>query len=171
MEEGFSQIGVELMQHAADTAEFSASRGVVTELFPYIYASSRMMSSRAISRWLQSEHKIKLSAVTIAKALREPDKHWIGYTEQLETPIRILVEAFPNFAAEDFVTDERIFGLMIGERPMVKGESPDHVHFSLTEIAEAIEILQEKWFLLPESIRGECVHYLLVQEPEQEKAD
>lgn len=46
------------------------------------------MSTRALSRWLQDTHNIKLSAVSIAKALRESEKYWEARADSIEQAAR-----------------------------------------------------------------------------------
>ena len=76
-------IGQKLVGHSK-AAEFTATRGLVTELFPFIHDASERMSARAISRFLQKEQNIKLSAVTITKALNDPQKSWISFFESIQ---------------------------------------------------------------------------------------
>ena len=63
-----THIGLKLVGHSKST-EFSANRGLVIEMFPFIFEASQRMSARAISRFLKEEQGVKLSYVTITKAL------------------------------------------------------------------------------------------------------
>jgi len=170
MEEGFARIGSDLMQYATESAEFSASRGVVSELFPYIYAASRTMSSRAISRWLEEQQQIKLSAVTISKALREPSKHWIAYTDELEPSVRIFEEAF-GIDPETFLRDYRVFDHFADKPAMISAGNQEEAEIGLTEVRHAVESIRQNWYGLPDTARKECIGYLLADESEEEKAD
>jgi hypothetical protein len=77
-------VGRKLVGHSK-AAEFTANRGLVIELFPFIFEASERMSARAISRYLLEEQKIKLSAVTITKALNDPKKSWLSFFDSIET--------------------------------------------------------------------------------------
>ena len=76
-------IGQKLVSHSKE-AEFTANRGLVYELFPFIYEASDRMSARAIGRFLEEEQNIKLSAVTITKALNDPKKSWLSFFATIE---------------------------------------------------------------------------------------
>ena len=76
-------VGQKLVGHSK-SAEFTANRGLVTELFPFIFEASERMSARAVGRFLQEHQNIRLSAVTITKALNDPKKSWISFFETLQ---------------------------------------------------------------------------------------
>jgi len=76
-------VGQKLVGHSK-SAEFTANRGLVVELFPFIFEAAGRMSARAISRFLMEEQNIRLSAVTITKALNDPKKSWISFFDMIE---------------------------------------------------------------------------------------
>ena len=76
-------VGQKLVGHSK-SAEFTANRGLVVDLFPFIFEASNRMSARAISRFLMEEQNIRLSAVTITKALNDPKKSWISFFETIQ---------------------------------------------------------------------------------------
>jgi hypothetical protein len=76
-------VGQKLVGHSK-SAEFTANRGLVVELFPFIFEASERMSARAISRFLQEEQNIKLSSVTITRALNDPKKSWLSFFATIE---------------------------------------------------------------------------------------
>jgi hypothetical protein len=76
-------VGQQLVGHSK-SAEFTANRGLVVDLFPFIFEASERMSARAISRFLMEEQNIRLSAVTITKALNDPKKSWVSFFESIE---------------------------------------------------------------------------------------
>ncbi len=78
-----TDIGLKLVGHSKST-EFTANRGLVIELFPFIFEASQRMSARAISRFLIDEQGVKLSAVTITKALNDPKKSWNSFFDIVE---------------------------------------------------------------------------------------
>ena len=84
-----SDIGLKLVGHSKST-EFTAYRGLVIELFPFIFEASQRMSARAISRFLLDEQGVKLSAVTITKALNDPQKSWNAFFEMIEPSAKVI---------------------------------------------------------------------------------
>lgn len=88
-ERSASDIGLKLVNHARST-EFTANRGLVIELFPFIFEASQRMSARAISRFLADEQGVKLSAVTITKAINDPKKSWNSFFDAIEPSARII---------------------------------------------------------------------------------
>ena len=84
-----TDIGLKLVGHAKST-EFTANRGLVIELFPFIFEASQRMSARAISRFLLEEQGVKLSAVTITKALNDPKKSWNAFFDTIEPSARVI---------------------------------------------------------------------------------
>jgi hypothetical protein len=86
-------IGRQLVEHAEQAETFSARRGIVEELFPFIFEASHRMSLRAISRWLAAEQKISVSPQAIAKAMRDPGKYWVRALEGIEPAVRVVAIA------------------------------------------------------------------------------
>jgi hypothetical protein len=86
-----TDIGLKLVGHSK-TTEFTANRGLVIELFPFIFEASQRMSARAISRFLLEDQGVKLSAVTITKALNDPKKSWNSYFDIVEPSARMIAK-------------------------------------------------------------------------------
>src|ERR1019366_6837126 len=84
-------VGQKLVGHSK-SAEFTANRGLVVELFPFIFEAAGRMSARAISRFLMEEQNIRLSAVTITKALNEPKKNWVSFFADIEAEAMVLAK-------------------------------------------------------------------------------
>src|SRR6516162_7696128 len=84
-------VGQKLVGHSK-SAEFTANRGLVVELFPFIFEASERMSARAVCRFLQEEQNIRLSAVTITKALNDPKKSWISFFGSIEPEAIIIAK-------------------------------------------------------------------------------
>jgi hypothetical protein len=78
------QIGAELVEAAKN--QTTDSLPLSTKLFPYIYIASRRMSLRAISRWLQDNHGVSLSAATISRALHSQELHLERLAESIAAP-------------------------------------------------------------------------------------
>lgn len=150
-----SEVGFGLKQYAETEAEFSA-RGVIDELFPYIFMAAKRMSTRAISRWLKDTHKIKLSPVTIAKALRESDEHWETFFEKIAPSARIFGDAHSVYMADFLMNYELFSGLRSSEKNLtLSGEE------GYDEYQRAAEIIESDWFeALDEETREECARYI-----------
>jgi len=162
------EVGEALTQYADEQAEFSA-RGIIGELFPYIYQASRRMSTRAISRWLEEGPKIKLSAVSIAKALRNPEKYWQEFAESIEPQARIVQDAL-DWPMEDFLYKSEGFEGLINDpktSPRVSGDSNDEIQRSIWEYQDAVQFLRHKWFSLEPAVRDNCWKYFHSNQEEE----
>jgi hypothetical protein len=147
----FRKAGESLINHAK-YAEFSP-RGKVSGLFPYIWEASRRLSTRAISRFLSEELGIKLSAVSVAKALRNPEKYWEEFAEFIEPFARLVCDAH-NVDLEDVLYNHDLFGYLRGQPPTV-AES------EFREYEAAYEVIKTRWFSLSEGVRDSCFSYLV----------
>lgn len=154
-----SDIGLKLVGHSRST-EFSAHRGLVIELFPFIFEASQRMSARAISRFLLEEQGVKLSAVTITSALNDPKKSWNAYFDLIE-PWAVVIANWWKAESLDFlfgdrgkyerIIDERI-GNPIGRfaaKLLLKGD-----------VVSADKLLRAKWFCINKEIRLKAKLYL-----------
>jgi hypothetical protein len=155
MNESLSELGQKLVENSLLAEEFSAQRGLINELFPYVYEASKRMSSRAISRWLDS-NGVKLSPATIAKALRKSEPYWQELAEEFEPAATIFSNAY-DIAVEDVLVNEKAFDHLSAERPAVGAITQDGAVQSLDEIQEAIRKLKEEWFTLPQAARETCL--------------
>lgn len=166
------EIGSELRRYAEEEAEFSAQRGCIDDLFPYIWSASKRMSTRAISRWLKAAHNIKLSAATIAKSLRETDESWNKFFERVEPSADIVARAHKYESGRDLLKEDLehgVFNFVVSNPPMVSGER------GYDEYGNALTVLQELWFgVLDDAGREEClasVAYLEHLENEKEEQE
>ena len=50
------------------------------------------MSARAISRFLMEEQNVKLSAVTITRAINDPKKSWNAFFDVIEPSARVIAD-------------------------------------------------------------------------------
>jgi hypothetical protein len=144
-------------------AELSA-RGIIDEIFPQVYEASKRMSSRAISRFLTG-NGVKLSAATIAKALREPQTHWIEFFEKIE-PAALLFAKAHGLSAQAVVTDQNFLIYYEGKTPTIEVVSDEGAHDALEEYHGAIEILKAEWFSLSAQARECCLSYIDFSEEE-----
>ena len=144
------KIGEALAEHSRQ-APVSA-RGMVHELFPYIAVASERMSSRAISRWLDSEQNVKLSAATIARALRDSKRYILDIYEEIEPAVNV-IGLRSRLRREEILTDwddpeEPDFD----EIDWIDQTDKEQVD-SLDELSRAWEILRERWFPMPARFR------------------
>jgi|HubBroStandDraft_2_1064218.scaffolds.fasta_scaffold34766_4 hypothetical protein len=133
-------VGQKLLAHSKD-AEFTAKRGVVIDLFPFIYGASRRMSARAISRFLEKEQGYTLSSVTITKALNAPDKYWNLFFEHIKPHARVW-EKDEKIPMKDFLFREKYFPEPFESR-VIQAAAKMMVK---PEVIQAVRVLREKWF-------------------------
>lgn len=161
----YEEVGKELVEYAEQHAVFSAQRGLVEEIFPAIYQASRRMSTRAISNWLKDQKGIKLSAVTIAKALREANKYWQDIYDEIEPQARMMAVAY-DVEERDLLVNEKLFEALKGEPPRASGRD------EAEEILAAGEILAANWYgRLDEAARGACLAAVRAAEQREDQAE
>ena len=145
------EIGEKLAEHSKER-EISA-RGRISELFPYIYAASKRMSTRGISEFLAENFGIKLSAVGVGRALREQDKHWERLLDLVE-PSALIVSNAHNVDLENLLGNAEAFQAMSERPPRVSGKKGH------AEYLAAVEFLKRRWFALDEEVRENCLAFL-----------
>jgi hypothetical protein len=155
MEDEMQKLGWKLVECSMEDDEFSKQRGLINVLFPYVYEASKRMSSRAISRWLES-NGVKLSAVTIAKALRNPKPFWQELAEEFEPVANVFSNAH-NISVYTVLTDENAFRGQAAMPPGVDGITRDGLMDSFNDIEGATKKLAEGWFRLPKAAREACL--------------
>ena len=155
MNEVLQKVGLELVESARLNEEFSAQRGLISELFPYVYEASKRMSSRAISRWLESSG-VKLSAVTISKALRNPKPYWQELADEIEPAARVFSDAY-DISIKDVLLNETAFSLCRARPPCCNGATHDGLMDSMKEIEDAGTKLVNQWYKLSLATREACL--------------
>jgi hypothetical protein len=159
-----TEVGRSLLEFAKE-ADFSARRGVVADLYPYIVAASKRMSARAIARYLEEQHDVKVSAVTVAKAIRNPKKYWMFFFDTIEPYARRIQEGH-NVAMESFLFDYDVFEHFChtDEQPKhLVANNAEELEAAFDDYAEAVTIIEEKWFGLDDEIRRDAQAYLANQ--------
>jgi hypothetical protein len=141
-------IGQKLVGHSK-SAEFTANRGLVVELFPFIFEASERMSARAIGRFLQEHQNIRLSAVTITKGLNDPKRSWISFFNTLEPSATITAKWFRPASFKYLFLSKSDFE----NRTMPKSDGP--ISRAIAKQARAwlqperdaaAKVLMDKWF-------------------------
>lgn len=162
MDTSLQDIGQGLASYANEEAEFSA-RGVLAELFPFILEASRRMSTRAISRWLAEKHNVKLSAVSVSKSLRNPERYWEEYLDTIE-PFARTIELATGMPIKDFLCRDGMVDALETQMTELVGShsgSPDEFESNMSDVDDALYELKERWFCLEESTRekaGSAIH-------------
>jgi hypothetical protein len=154
-------IGRSLLEFSKET-EFSARRGAVADIYPYVVIASKRMSARAIAKFLENEHGLKISAVTVAKAIRNPKKYWMFFFDTIE-PYANLIQSAHNVAMESFLFDERVFEHFCGTSDPPKHLDAldfDDYQTALGNYHEAVGVIDEKWFGLDHELRREAQIYI-----------
>jgi hypothetical protein len=140
-------IGQKLFAHSK-AAEFTARRGLALELFPFIFGAGERMNAKVISGFLEKEQGVKLSSVTINKALKDPHKHWNLYFDEIEPAAKIF-ERNGEGPIDKFLFKKQIFFKPIKNR-ILKATVDALVS---DEVAQAARILRSKWFSIDLEIR------------------
>lgn len=161
-----TDIGKELLEHSKTGAEFSAQRGLMRDLFPYVYAASKRMSIRAISRWLEKEKRIKISYNTIAIAMRNPKKYWKEFFSHIVSNARKVAKAY-KVTPEELLQNHNLFLKCQKNPPKCTGGLPEGTEWVF---GCALHVIERDWFCLPEEVRMQCYPFFneLLNEPEQE---
>jgi hypothetical protein len=148
-------IGQDLMAHAKSFEVDGNKRGLVVELFPSIVAASGRMSARAISRFLEEKHGLKISVVTISKALKDPQKYWNQFFDTIEPSVVAYEKWEPSAKREEFLFDDNAFkAVRFPGRELIRKQ------LLKFEFAQAIDLLREKWFAIDHETRMKSRPYL-----------
>jgi hypothetical protein len=158
----FEAVGNSLIEHVRDAA--STRQGIVDELFPYIVQASKKISARAIGRFLEEEHDVKISYVTIGRALRNPIKYWNLYFDDIEPHAWIVAESHKK-SLKDFMSGPEKYQEMLEGKPELTVddiENPQDSFFRVeNEYNNAVAVLDAKWFCFDADILDEARFYLI----------
>ena len=160
----FEAVGNSLLEHARDDASTSR-HGIVDELFGFIVQASKKMSARAISRFLEEKHGLKISYVTVGRALRQPDKYWNLYYDSIEPHAWVVSESFRK-PLKSFISEPEKYQKMLEGKPTyqvddVKNQSS--VFKAEVEFEKAVAVLDDKWFCFDEDILEDARRYLIMR--------
>jgi len=155
-------VGQKLVGHSK-SAEFTANRGLVVQLFPFIFEASERMSARAVSRFLEADQNIRLSAVTITKALKEPKKSWISFFETLEPHATISARWFRPASFKYLFWSKSEYETRImpdADNKITRALSRGVRALLQPQRVEADKVLMEKWFTIGMGTRLKARPYL-----------
>jgi hypothetical protein len=128
------------------------------------------MSSRSISRWLEAQ-EVKLSAATIAKALRNPKSYWEEFFENIEPAARIFAKAH-EADIEDFLLDHDTFSYLRSKTPVHDAMTAELASELNREYHAAVAVLNEDWYSFSARVREACLGSIdVVTEKEAERSE
>ncbi len=166
MSGNMNKIGAGLVEHAECTP--ITSRGIIEELFPYIYVASKRMSTRAISEWLEKEQNVQLSHVSIARALKDSSVHFERIMDNIYAAADTL-EIHCNYDGNvtnssklAFLFDEEYFEQIIGNMAVDIGKD-----INIGAILHAIQKIKEEWFALPKTVRDRCENICITRDAQR----
>jgi len=139
--------GEKLLAHSK-SAKFTARRGLVVELYPFIYGASARMSAPAISQFLANEQGIRLSSVTINKAIKDPATNWNLFFDLIEPAARTFSKSAGTSMGKLLFAKQYFFNSP--ENRIVDAAVKLLVR---EEVAKAAGILRTKWFNIDWEIR------------------
>ncbi|MDR2849031.1 MAG: hypothetical protein LBW77_00550 [Verrucomicrobiota bacterium] len=148
------EIGKEMVEYA-EQADFTAQRGLIDELFPFIYVASKRMNLHAIMRWLADNHRITISVNALAKAMRSQDEHWARLVGDVEPSARVMSDAY-GYGPSEILDSFLLFQCLEAKPPAIASEDPEGIEKEFRRIAVAAGILRNRWFSQPEDVRNQC---------------
>ena len=151
-------IGHSLLEHVRDAA--STRPGIVHENFGPIVQASKKISARAIARFLEEQHGVKVSYVTIGRALRDPKKNWNLFFDPVEAASWIVAEAHGK-TLKHFMSEPEKYQEMLEAKPVFEGRNAEEALKSKMEYEKAVTVLDKKWFCLDEDTLEDARRYLL----------
>ena len=151
--DSLKDIGAELVDHSEQ--EFTAERSSLEELFPYIIIASKTMSARAISRWFEEKKNIKISAASVAKAIREKDHYcWLIYKRSLAGAEYL--SGISDFTADAILANQNKEQKSFHDEYLQKLNGTEEERARAAALISGIQMLNE-WNDLPEEIRNLCI--------------
>jgi hypothetical protein len=159
---GLIDVGQKLVGHSK-SAEFTANRGLVFELFPFIFEASERMSARAICRFLMEEQNIRLSAVTITKALKDPKKSWLSFFEGIESAAIVIARHSKSASFNYLYLSKTDYEnrTSLNKEGMITGMVARGVRaLTRPEWVAADKVIRERWFSIGLGTRLKAKPYL-----------
>lgn len=142
----------------------ATERGLVSQLFPYIYEAAKRISARAISREFKNRG-VKISQVSISKALREKKKYFQAHFDHVEVAART-VERVLGSPASDLLSDEGTF--VSAELQTDRNEYDPDDEWSLQD---ALSVLRDDWWGFAADFRETCLAFGRLEDEEDEESE
>jgi len=146
-------VGAELVDHSQQ--EFTAEKSSLEELFPYIILASKTMSARAISRWFQEKKNLKISAASVAKAIREQDRY-CGLIYKRSLVGAEYLASISDFTADAILANQNKEQKSLHDEYLQKLNGTEEEKARAEALIIGIKMLNE-WNYLPEEIRLLCI--------------
>lgn len=153
IKDSLKDIGTELVDHSQQ--EFTAEKSSLEELFPYIIIASKTMSARAISRWFEEKKNLKISAASVAKAIREQDRYCELIYKRAHVGADYLA-GISSLKADAILTNQNRAYELLNEEYNRKLNGTDEERARAAALITGIKMLNE-WTGLPEEIRELCI--------------
>jgi len=150
-----SHIGDELIEYAEHEAQFSAQRGLLDELFPFIYVASKRMSLRAISRWLAERNRVQISPNALSKAMRNQEAYWAQLVEDVVPAARTFADAHDAQPLNVLDNDDYFESLEVAA-PLLSSGDNESMAKEYDQVTDAAATLRNRWFNLPKEARDQC---------------
>lgn len=147
-----SRILSEIGREVVETSRETGGRGIVAQLFPYILEASKRLSARAISREFQ-KRDVKISQVSISKALRDPDRHFEAHFDYVEPAARVIDQKL-GFSAKSLLTIMDSF-----QEAQALYQSGEYLTDDEQLLRDAFTILSDDWWSLGEDFRDRCLEH------------
>lgn len=152
-------VGRKLLKHSKGKP-LRAFEGFVGFIYPQVLAASRRMTVREISEWLKRNHGVYVSAVTVAKALREQAKNWdICWREALWSAVADVCRAH-DVRPENFLFDRVAFSKLKKEKPVLRLKRSDDStegFFRVAGYTASLKEIEDSWFSLDDKLIAEFV--------------
>lgn len=153
IKESLTDVGAELVDHSQQ--EFTAEKSSLEELFPYIILASKTMSARAISRWFQEKKNLKISAASVAKAIREQDRY-CGLIYKRSLVGAEYLASISDFTADAILANQNKEQKSFHDEYLQKLNGTEEEKARAEALIIGIKMLNE-WNYLPEEIRLLCI--------------
>ena len=137
-------------------------RGALEDLFPYIFAVSKRLSTRKVSEWLEESHGIKISYSSVAKALKNSDGYIQATASEFYGSSLVLDKSLidQNCNGLDVLGSSQLFGLLVTD-DILDSDSNEFV-------SSVVNDLKETWFPLPKKYREKCLEVMREKKLQQE---
>ena len=159
------KIGFGLVEHSEQAPV--TTRGLIEELFPYIYVASKRMSTRAISEWLEKENNVQIGHNTIAIALRKSSEHFERIVDNIypaANTLEVHCSYDPNITNSSklsFLFNEEHFAQITKDMTVDLGQG-----INPGTILHAIQKIRDEWFALPQEVRDRCENIFITRDTE-----
>src|SRR5215470_11466403 len=141
-------VGKNLLKHS-NAQPVRVPEGFLGYIYPQVLVASRRMTVREVSHWLEQKEGVYVSAVTVAKALREPAKNWdIFWRQRLWSSVADVCRAH-DVKPEDFLFSRDAFIRLKRSKPILRLKHADdstEEFFRIAGYNSALKEIEDSWF-------------------------